>query len=416
MAPRTTEVPAPRLAPPKDLTIPERGSHTARDVLSAAMRRLLVDFRHLAARAAASPEDRADVAAFARVVDHLYRSAPGPLVSALRRPTVGALIRCARKALAGDGDVTQVPALLRELRAVALAEFAAAAALPGPTRLTRLPPRALCLGARAALAIPEGTAAATFANGALRLDAPSGARDVPIEDSSYTDEIVSRPYHDIEGGVVLAEVDNNPLSMFEAHPDKSGNAIDLGGRAPAEWVDVLRRCLDLVARHMPLLRNEMDLFLHQVVPVGYHAERHLSASYQEAIGTIYMTLHPNLMTMTEALIHEYSHNKLNALFELDGVLDNAFSPLYASPVRPDPRPLHGIVLAVHAFQPIARLYELMTEADEPVSKSPDFKRRFEQIRKVNRDGAEVVLGNGRPTPIGRGLLDEMRRWDDYFAK
>ncbi len=149
MAPRTTEVPAPRLAPPKDLTIPERDSHTARDVLSAAMRRLLVDFRHLAANTAASPEDRADVEAFARVVDHLYRSAPGPLVSALRRPTVGALIRCARKALAGDGDVTQVPATLRELRAVALAEFAAASALPGPARLTRLPPRALCLGARA---------------------------------------------------------------------------------------------------------------------------------------------------------------------------------------------------------------------------------------------------------------------------
>ena len=74
------------------------------------------------------------------------------------------------------------------------------------------------------------------------------------------------------------------------------------------------------------------------------------------------------------------------------------------------------MLAVHAFQPIARLYELMTEAGEPVSKSPDFKRRFEQIRKVNRDGAEVVLGHGRPTPVGRALLDEMRRWDDHFAK
>lgn len=415
MAPRTTEAAATRLAPPRDLTIPERGSHTARDVLSAAMRRLLVDFRRLAADVAPQGEDRADAAAFARAVDHLYRSAPGPLVSALRRPSVGALIRCARKALAGDGDIAQVPAMMRELRAVALAEFAAASALPGPVRLARLPRRALCLGARAALALPDG-AAGTFANGALRLDSQEGSREVPIEDSSYTDDVVARPYHEIDGGILLAEVDNNPLSMFEAHPDKSGNAIDLGGRRAAEWVDVLRRCLDLVARHMPLLRSEMDLFLHQVVPVGYHDERHLSASYQEAIGTIYMTLHPNLMTMTEALVHEYSHNKLNALFELDGVLENAFWPLYTSPVRPDPRPLHGIVLAVHAFQPIARLYEAMTEAGEPVSKSPDFKRRFEQIRKVNRDGAEVVLGNGRPTPIGRGLLDEMRRWDDYFAK
>jgi HEXXH motif-containing protein len=166
---------------------------------------------------------------------------------------------------------------------------------------------------------------------------------------------------------------------------------------------------------MPALRGEMDLFVHQIVPVGYHDQRHLSASYQESIGTIYMTLHPNPMTMTEALIHEFSHNKLNALFELDPVLDNAFWPLYASPVRPDPRPLHGVVLAVHAFQPIARLYEAMTEAGEPVSKSPDFQRRFAQIRKVNRDGAEVVLGHGVPTAVGRGLLDEMRRWDEHFT-
>nr|MBK7066646.1 hypothetical protein [Deltaproteobacteria bacterium] len=216
--------------------------------------------------------------------------------------------------------------------------------------------------------------------------------------------------------MLLAVEDNNPLSMFEAHPDKEGNAIDLGGRPAQEWVGVLRQCLAVTARYMPALRAEMDLFVHQVVPVGYHDQRHLSASYQESIGTIYMTLHPNLMTMTEALIHEFSHNKLNALFELDPVLDNAFWPLYASPVRPDPRPLHGVVLAVHAFQPIARLYEAMTEAGEPASKSPEFQRRFAQIRKVNRDGAEVVLGSGVPTAVGRGLIDEMRRWDEHFTE
>src|SRR6185503_20664745 len=93
----------------------------------------------------------------------------------------------------------------------------------------------------------------------------------------------------------------------------------------------------------------------------------LSASYQEAIGTIYMTLHPSLMTMTEALIHEFSHNKINALFEIDDVLENAWSPLYASPVRPDPRPLHGVLLAVHAFLPVARLYEALIQAREPAA-------------------------------------------------
>jgi hypothetical protein len=37
------------------------------------------------------------------------------------------------------------------------------------------------------------------------------------------------------------------------------------------------------------------------------------------------------------------------------------------------------------------------------------------VKKVNREGAAVVLGNGRPTAVGKGLFDEMRRWDAHFG-
>ena len=150
--------------------------------------------------------------------------------------------------------------------------------------------------------------------------------------------------------------------------------------------------------------------------MGYDEQKHLSASYQESIGTIYLTLHPSLMTMTEAVIHEFSHNKINALFELDELLENAYWPLYTSPVRPDPRPLHGIILAVHAFQPVARLYEAMISVGYPWSAKLDFLRRFEQVKRVNREGAAVVLEHARPILIGRGLFDEMRRWDAHYAQ
>src|SRR5678816_2110374 len=96
-----------------------------------------------------------------------------------------------------------------------------------------------------------------------------------------------------------------------------------------------------------------------------------------------------------AVIHEFSHNKINALFEIDDVLENAWSPLYASPVRPDPRPLHGVLLAVHAFLPIARLYELMIEAGDPQAASAAFIERFERVREVNREGASVLLEHAR---------------------
>ena len=57
----------------------------------------------------------------------------------------------------------------------------------------------------------------------------------------------------------------------------------------------------------------------------------------------------------------------------------------------------------------------MTAAGHPYAQSPDFQRRFAQIRGINHAGAEVVLTNGHPTAVGRQLLDEMRRWDDYYG-
>jgi HEXXH motif-containing protein len=229
-------------------------------------------------------------------------------------------------------------------------------------------------------------------------------------------DFVTRPYRAITADAApragrqqpAADVRGAPRQGRQRHRPRRARPPTSGARRCA-------RPSTSSPRTCPTLRAEIDLFLHLAVPVGYDDHKHLSASYQEALGTIYLTLHPNLMTMTEAVIHEFSHNKLNALLELDPLLENAFWPLYASPVRPDPRPLHGVLLAVHAFQPVARLYERMTAAGHPRAQSADFQRRFAQIRRINHAGAEVVLAHGRPTETGRALLDEMRRWDDHYG-
>ncbi len=413
MAPRTTEVPAPRLAPPKDLTIPERDSHTARDVLSAVMKRALSELRRLPARRPLPGDALPEHAAFARAVDALF-AVPGLAASLVRRPTVGTLLRCLRDPRTPDRDL----ALTRALRAQLAFELACLDALPAPLELRALPEQVLSIPANLALRFPAGVTAARFQSGRVTLVTGGGEETHAIDawaSGRERPDFVSRPYRAVTPALRLALADNNPLQMFEAHPDKAGNAIDLGGRTDEAWCAALRDALDLIAVHLPVLRAEIDLFLHLAVPVGHDDHKHLSASYQEANGTIYLTLHPNLMTMTEAIIHEFSHNKLNALFELGPLLENAFWPLYTSPVRPDPRPLHGVLLAVHAFQPVARLYERMTEARHPRALSPDFQRRFAQVRRINHAGADVVLSHGRPTALGRSLLDEIRRWDDHYG-
>jgi HEXXH motif-containing protein len=366
---------------PRDLTLPEPSSTTARGVLSRAIGRLFGDLRDVLQRPVRDEGVQHDVSALAGAL----KSVPdrqAALGSVLRRPNVGALVRCAR--------FDESPALIGELVATIVVELMVLGALRAPVTLRAAPAKIVSLAGKLVI---EGERRVTLAP-------PLSGRAA---------------FHPVTNDIVLALEDNNPLSMLEAHPKKSGNRIDLGGRSAEEWCTSLRDSLACIERYLPELRAEIDLFVQQFVPVGYDAESHLSASYREAIGTIYLTLHPQPMTMTEAIVHEFSHNKINALFEIDDVLHNAFHPLFKSPVRPDPRPLHGVLLAVHAFVPVARLYERMQEEGDPLAKHPSFASRMAKIVEGNHEGIQVVIENCEHTPAVRAVLDELARWDRHFT-
>jgi len=406
------------------LTIPEPGSTTARDVLSRSLGRLLPDLaaipRSLPTSERGKSELDATLAAVRRAAQD--RAGAAALLSALRSPTVGALVRSLRNELLRRAtfDRARAEAMVIELCATLGFELALAGALSDALRLTRLPARILSLGARAALAISPDAKALTFTAGRAVIDRDAGPIELDLpaiaRGEASTSGVVTRPYHEIAGAIVLATADNNPRASFGAEPGEPGNPVDLGGHAPEAWAVALCSALAVIAAHLPDLAREIDLYVRAFVPTGYHAETHRSASYRESIGAIYLTLHPGVMTLAEAVIHEFSHNKLHALFELDPVIENDALARYTSPIRPDPRPLRGVLLAVHAFLPVARLYEAMTEAGHPLARGHDFPERFAQVRALNREGASTVLAHAVPTPVGRAVLDEIRRWIDHFGE
>ncbi len=215
---------------PRDLTIPEPGSTTARTVLSRALGRLAGELSSAHRRAPLGA--RAEAGILQRLVGAARTSAPGPLASALRRPTIGGLLRCLR-----HEALPQQEAIFVELVAQLAFELAIAGALPEPVRLTRFPPRLLSLPARLALALAPGTRALLFERGRLTVEHGGGAAPVDLEALAGDPAagpaggtvVVERPYHAISGAIVLALADNNPLALVEAHPDKAGNAVDLGG-------------------------------------------------------------------------------------------------------------------------------------------------------------------------------------------
>lgn len=398
-----------------DITLPRRDTSTVKAVLNAYLRHELQTL-YSVQQAWLQPPTKSLYLQVLGLVQQLMKTQPRPVMTALRQPTVGALLNTLVHQARPDGDHLSLDRWTRELCLLLLLELAAAGALPekGVSVSARRWPALRHVGLNL-IVVPDATVGRIdFLPGRLVFHAQPAETTLDLASPSDGPWRLVRPYHRIVDGIYLALTDNNPLSHFEAHPDKTGNTLDLGGKTLDDWLSSLRRCFELVDEYLPLVGEEMRLVLRLIVPVGWHAEKHLSASYQEAIGTVYMTLHPNEMTMVEALVHEYQHNKLNAALHLGQVLDNAFWPLVTSPVRPDPRPLHGVVLAVHAFQAVAALYEQMNDKSHPHAAHDAWQKRFRDVIRMNRAGAATVLEHGKPTATGERYLAEMRQLDGYF--
>jgi HEXXH motif-containing protein len=327
--------------------------------------------------------------------------APGAVLKAVRRPHVHGLLNCALGALR-EGKIDEGKALARAFQFQLVTDLALDGSLtdevrwpgpaPGPVLLS--PTHGVCAeltGQEAGFRFGAGTAVIE-GEGGERVIVPGQA---------------SASFLPVSAESVLALVDNNPISDFEAHPDKEGNSLSCGDAEPERWAASIRAALECVKVYLPELRAEMAMILQFFVPVGTDDKSHLSASYRELIGHVYLTLHPRQMTMTEAVIHEYQHNKINMLFHLDAVMENAFHPLYPSPVRPDPRPLHGVLLAAHAFVPVAELYRRMVAAGDPECGLPGFDRRFREIIASNDEAVTVLREHAQPTDAGREVLDEL---------
>lgn len=205
-------------------------------------------------------------------------------------------------------------------------------------------------------------------------------------------------------GLRLAAVDRNPLAELEAHPDKSGNALDLGGHPVTAWVEALATALSAIAAALPALHGELAVTLARIVPVGFDRERHLSCSYREAPGLVYLSLHPDPLTLAEAIVHETQHGKLNLLSWLDPLLTNPPDQRVSSPARPDPRPLVGVLLAAHAFVAVAGLHHALAALAHPLASSPRFDARRREVLAGNGRALATLAEHARPTATGARVI------------
>jgi len=335
------------------------------------------------------------------LVDTTQTEEPGLYFSILRQPSVGGALRSIENALR-DGNLEQASDWAAGLFCQLAVELWQAGKIREPLRVLVGRPVLLCESDDWFATVPDGfDCIDVTTEGLFFCNTGSKVRE-PVDSN--------RPCGlEIRDGISLCLGDVNPLALNEAHPDQEGNRLNLGEASTEQWVSSLSDALELIDMVLPELYAEMKMVLRWVVPVGVDSRQHVSASYQEVVGTIYLSLHPNVITMAEALIHEFSHTKLNILGTFDAMFANAFSPHFPSPYRPDARPLHGILLGVHAFLPIERFLERLAAKGHPQSLDPGFQRRRLELRGKNRVACETLVLHGEASEVGQGLLDEIVR-------
>ena len=120
-----------------------------------------------------------------------------------------------------------------------------------------------------------------------------------------------------------------------------------------------------------------------------------------------MSLHPSTLTMAEALVHETQHGKLNTLRWFDAVLHNGDSTWSESPVRPDLRPLMGVLMGVHAFVPVAAMHRRLEELEDPIVSTPHFARRRHEVSEGNASGLKTIRELGELTAAGERVVSAL---------
>ena len=206
----------------------------------------------------------------------------------------------------------------------------------------------------------------------------------------------------------LCTVDTNPLWHMQDHPDASPNAVDLGGVSVAQWCSRLADALRFIEQGLPSWHHELRYTLQRIVPVGVEPERHRSASFQDAPGVAYMSLHPDPLVMAEAIVHETQHSKLHVLRYTDPLMLNGAADWTHSPVRPDLRPLDGILLAAHAFVPVALMYQRLLSSGVEVPERTRFELRYARVLAGNTNALRILRTRAQWTRAGRRVFSALR--------
>ncbi|MGC0374151.1 HEXXH motif domain-containing protein [Streptomyces sp. SAI-229] len=220
----------------------------------------------------------------------------------------------------------------------------------------------------------------------------AGPVHIPLEDLD--------PYRDLDDPVPPMRLDTDEAVAWQRLFDEAVAILaTAGGTGPGRLDPAMIRAVVPWSRTSPLPPPPPDV--------------RVSATSGDSYGAMIIARPSSPLALAEALVHEFQHSKLAALFHLFPLLRDDRAERYYAPWRPDPRHLTGLLHGAYAFTGVAGFWrDRLSDPEHAETAAYHFALRRTQSRLVVR----TLLTSGRLTETGHALVTGLARSLDGWLR
>jgi hypothetical protein len=189
----------------------------------------------------------------------------------------------------------------------------------------------------------------------------------------------------------------------EAEPGRAPPQVSLIENPDFTMRANLAKALQLIRMIWPALYAEVLDYLSRVVILD--TDGVIGAADMSVFGAVFIghRFTVDHIRLAEELVHESSHNVLNALAACTPLCTNREDERFSSPLRIDKRPMFGIIHQMFVLSRLRYFYQ------QVVRSHGDRCPRLQSVAERHQRATYVVERHGRLTPTGNNLLQSAKR-------
>lgn len=169
----------------------------------------------------------------------------------------------------------------------------------------------------------------------------------------------------------------------------------------------ISNALRMIAEIDPELESRISSVIHWYVPIrSPNPEMHCSFTSPQLNGVVFLSFAENVLVLAEAIVHEFGHTELNTLMDTETLSCEEPSERFYSPWRTDPRPLTGLIHALHVFTGVAEFLRRAANTSCMASHRAYLETQGVAIYHKLRIGLKQVPCE-KLTPMGLEIIEDI---------